>query len=160
MSRCRTGRTRVRPGCDRGQDWTILNNIEFLHNISEVFRKFLKILRHFRTCHLLLLLLSTFAKFRQNFIKIWLRNNNFDEKLENFGSIQYSISQKVFTIFDQKIEFGAVQKYVNLVDLEKCCKMSIYLQNLASIQPRTSLSKFGGWFNSIFNPLLNPHLTV
>ena len=50
----------------------------------------------------------------------------------------------MFTIFDQKIEFGAVQKYVNLVDLEKCCKMSIYLQNLASIQPRTSLSKFGG----------------
>ena len=35
----------------------------------------------------------------------------------NFGSIQYSISQKVFTIFDQKIEVGAVQKYVNLVDL-------------------------------------------
>ena len=40
--------------------------------------------------------------------------------------------------------FGAVQKDVNLVDLEKCCKINIYLQNLASIQPRTSLSKFGG----------------
>ena len=61
---------------------------------------------------------------------------------------------KLSTIFTKKIEFGAVQKDVNLVDLEKCCNMSIYLQNLASIQPRTSLSKFGGWFNSIFNPLL------
>ena len=48
---------------------------------------------------------------------------------------------KLFTIFDKNIEFGAVQKYVNLVDLEKCCKMSIWLQNLASIQPRTSPNK-------------------
>ena len=30
----------------------------------------------------------------------------------------------------------------NLVDLAKCCEMSIWTQNLASIQPRTSLSKF------------------
>ena len=33
-------------------------------------------------------------------------------------------------------------QYVNLVDLEKCCKMSIWLQNWASIQQRTSLDKF------------------
>ena len=35
-----------------------------------------------------------------------------------------------------------VQKYENLVDLEKCFPMSIWLQRLASIQKRTSLSKF------------------
>ena len=35
-----------------------------------------------------------------------------------------------------------MRKYANLVDLEKCCKMSIWLQRLASIQKRTSLSKF------------------
>ena len=38
-----------------------------------------------------------------------------------------------------------MQKYVNLVnlvDLVKSFPTSIYLQNLASIQPRTSLSKF------------------
>ena len=29
----------------------------------------------------------------------------------------------------------------NFVDLEKCCKMTIYLQRSASIQPRTSLGK-------------------
>ena len=34
--------------------------------------------------------------------------------------------------------FGAVQMCVHLVDLVKSFPMSIYLQNLASIQPRTS----------------------
>ena len=41
-----------------------------------------------------------------------------------------------------------VQKHVSLVDLVKSFPTIIYLQNLASIQPRTSLSKFGGKFNS------------
>ena len=50
--------------------------------------------------------------------------------------------RKCFTKFSCIFEFGAVQKFVNLVDLEKCCKMSIWLQKSASIQPRTSLSKF------------------
>ena len=35
-----------------------------------------------------------------------------------------------------------VQKRVNLVDLVKSFQTSIYSQNSASIQPRTSLSKF------------------
>ena len=35
-----------------------------------------------------------------------------------------------------------MQKNANLVDLEKCCKMSVRLQKSASIQPRTVLSKF------------------
>ena len=36
-----------------------------------------------------------------------------------------------------------MQRFANLVDLEKCCKVSICLQKSASIQPRTRLSKFG-----------------
>ena len=36
-----------------------------------------------------------------------------------------------------------MQKHVNLVDLVKSFPTNIYLQNLASIQPRTSLSKSG-----------------
>ena len=36
-----------------------------------------------------------------------------------------------------------MQKHVNLVDLVKSFPTNVYLQNLASIQPRTSLSKFG-----------------
>ena len=35
-----------------------------------------------------------------------------------------------------------VQRCDNLVDLEKSCKMSIYLQNLVSIQRRTSRLTF------------------
>ena len=40
-----------------------------------------------------------------------------------------------------KLEFRAVQKCVNLVDLEKCCKLTIWLPKSALIQPRTSLGK-------------------
>ena len=39
-------------------------------------------------------------------------------------------------------EICAVRRIANLVDLEKCWKMSIWLQKSASIQPRTSLLKF------------------
>ena len=39
-----------------------------------------------------------------------------------------------------------VQRNANLVDLEKCSKMSIWLQRLASMTSITSLSKFGGDF--------------
>ena len=35
-----------------------------------------------------------------------------------------------------------MRRIANLVDLEKCRKMSIWLQKSASIQPRTSLLKF------------------
>ena len=42
-----------------------------------------------------------------------------------------------------------MQKYVNLVDLVKSFPTSIYSQKSASIQPRTSLSKFGGKFDSL-----------
>ena len=35
-----------------------------------------------------------------------------------------------------------MQRNDNLIDLEKCCKMRPWLQKLASIQPRTSCSKF------------------
>ena len=47
-----------------------------------------------------------------------------------------------------------MQKYVNLVDLVKSFPTSIYLQKSASIQPRTSPSKIGGKFNSLFICLL------
>ena len=42
----------------------------------------------------------------------------------------------------QILSFEAVRRCGNLVDLEKCCKMRIWLQKSASIQPRTSLPKF------------------
>ena len=52
------------------------------------------------------------------------------------------MSQKRLTIFNRIFEIWAVQRIAKLVDLEKCFPMSIWLQRLASIQKRTSLSKF------------------
>ena len=49
---------------------------------------------------------------------------------------------KKFDKICEDFEFRAVQRCGNLVDLEKCSKMSIWTQNLALIQPRTSLLKF------------------
>ena len=45
------------------------------------------------------------------------------------------------TNFCEYFEFGSVRRCANLVDLEKCWKMIIYLQRSALIQPRTSLGK-------------------
>ena len=50
--------------------------------------------------------------------------------------------RKFLTKIFWNIELWAVQKHVNLVDLVKGFPTNIYLQNLASIQKRTSLSKF------------------
>ena len=52
-------------------------------------------------------------------------------------------------IFDEKIEIR-----VHCVDLGESFPTSIYLHKSASIQPRTSPSKFGGKFNSILIRLL------
>ena len=59
-------------------------------------------------------------------------------------------------IFDEKIEIRERCKGVHCVDLGESFPTSIYLQKSASIQPRTSPSKFGGKFNSIFTSLLGP----
>ena len=50
--------------------------------------------------------------------------------------------RKSLTKIFWNIEVWAVQKHVNLVDLVKSFPTNIYLQNLASIQPRTSPLKF------------------
>ena len=51
--------------------------------------------------------------------------------------------------FDRKIEIRKRCKGVHCVDLGESFPTSIYLQNLASMQPRTSLLKFeGGGFSA------------
>ena len=57
-------------------------------------------------------------------------------------------------IFDEKIEIGERCKGVHCVDLGESFPTRIYLQKSASIQPRTSPSKFGEKFNSLFTSLL------
>ena len=44
-------------------------------------------------------------------------------------------------IFYETFEIAAVQKDANLVELEKCCRTHIFLQNFVLIQPRTSPPK-------------------
>ena len=56
-------------------------------------------------------------------------------------------------IFCENFEIAAVQKDANLVELEKCCRTHIDLQNLASIQPRTSPLKFVGSRDSWAPPI-------
>ena len=48
-------------------------------------------------------------------------------------------------IFCENFEIAAVQKYANLVELEKCCQTHIFLQNFVLMQPRTSPPKI--WKN-------------
>ena len=57
-------------------------------------------------------------------------------------------------IFDEKIEIRERCKGVHCVDLGESFPTRIYLQKSASIQPRTSPSKFGEKFNSLFTSLL------
>ena len=52
-----------------------------------------------------------------------------------------------------------MQKYANLVDLVKSFPTSIYLQKSASIQPRTSLSKFEVIYSLLFIRLLTQKIS-
>ena len=51
-------------------------------------------------------------------------------------------SGKFSAIFNEKCEIRERWKGVHCVDLDESFPTSIYLQNLASIQPRTSPNKF------------------
>ena len=58
-------------------------------------------------------------------------------------------------IFYEKIEIEERCKGVHCVDLGESFPTSIYLQKSASIQPRTSPSKFGENYSILFNRVLN-----
>ena len=79
------------------------------------------------------------SKFRREIAILMQKLRMFEWIIIHF----YSILPKLWRVFCWNFEFWAVQKYVNFVDLEKCWKMTIWLQKSASIQQRTSLSKFG-----------------
>ena len=78
------------------------------------------------------------TKFHQNLASKWQNSIKKCWKMK----ISLFIFEKSLTIFDWNFEVWAVQKYANLVDRVKSFPTSIYLQKSASIQPRTSLSKF------------------
>ena len=62
-------------------------------------------------------------------------------KLQNFVNF-FSQNPEIFMkICKFNFEIRAVQKCVYLLDLEKCCEMTIWWPKSALIQPRTSLGK-------------------
>ena len=89
-------------------------------------------------------------KFGENLARF---NKKFSKILAKFAKILKK-SAKISAIFNEKIEIRERCKGVHCVDLGESFPTSIYLQKSASIQPRTSPSKFRGKFNSIFIRLL------
>ena len=82
---------------------------------------------------------------------------NFEKKVQNSTHVEIGAMQKLAESYDwknhpenpkgalqtlkSKVE-KAVQKCTHLVDFEKCCIMSMYLQKLASMEPRKGSDKF------------------
>ena len=85
------------------------------------------------------------------FVKIYqilkLKFLKFDKILQNLRHLQFFLLKFhenccfFKPIFCENFEIAAVQKYANLVELEKCCRTHIFLQNFVLIQPRTSPPK-------------------
>ena len=80
---------------------------------------------------------------------------NSTKKLKK-SEIQFFNRENNLVIFDEKIEIRERCKGVHCVDLGESFPTSIYLQTSASIQPRTSPSKFGGNYSILFNRVLTP----
>ena len=76
-------------------------------------------------------------KFGENLARF---NKKFSKILAKFAKILKK-SAKISAIFNEKIESRERCKGVHFVDLGESFPTHIYLQNLASIQPRTSPSK-------------------
>ena len=79
---------------------------------------------------------------------------NSTRKLKRIGNSIIQ-SRKNVDDFDEKIEIRERCKGVHCVDLGESFPTNIYLQKSASIQPRTSPSKFGGKSSSLFIRLLS-----
>ena len=97
---------------------------------------------------------------RTNFIKHSQKKlQNSTEKMKNIGNSIF-IREKMLAIFGWNFEFEERCKGVHCVDLGESFPTSIYLQKSASIQPRTSPSKFGGNYSILFNRVLKPQRTA
>ena len=59
-------------------------------------------------------------------------------------------SGKIWTGFRWNFEIWAVQKYENLVDLEKCCKNDYLVAIVAVHTAENEPLKVWGWFHSFF----------
>ena len=117
--------------------WTIRILSKFCQNLG----KFVRIHQKLWNLKNLKYFLETAAKFRENLIRIGSKINENRRKIvifaENLAKMRKSLMK-----FCWDFQFRWVRRCDNLVDLEKCWKMSIYLQRLVLIQRRTSRLKF------------------
>ena len=103
-------------------------NRQFFENIP---RKILHILNILEKCCIL-------EKSRKKLVKFGENSAKFSQNLRNF----WEKTAKNSAIFNENFEIRERCKGVHCVDLGESFPTSIYLQNLASIQPRTSPVKF------------------
>ena len=92
-----------------------------------------------------------FGKIPKKFGQIWRKFSKILAKLRNFGKK----TAKNSAIFNENFEIRERCKGVHCVDLGESFPTSIYLQKSASIQPRTSPSKFGGKYSLLFTGVLS-----
>ena len=88
-------------------------------------------------------------KFGQKLVKI----KNSANVLQILRFFQQSAKNSAF--FNEKFEIRERCKGVHCVDLGESFPTSIYLQKSASIQPRTSPSKFAGKYSILFTGVLS-----
>ena len=82
------------------------------------------------------------TKFFRDFSKMQQLSGTFRSLHAAFTPPSRRLSNRFFKpIFCENFQIAAVRKDANLEELEKCCRTHILLQNLASIQPRTSPPK-------------------
>jgi len=89
------------------------------------------------------------GKSREKLVKFSKNSAKIQQILANFATFCKNQQKKNSAIFNEKIEIRERCKGVHCVDLGESFPTSIYLQNLALIQPRTSLFNF-----FIFSPAL------
>ena len=98
-------------------------------------------------------------EFRQNSAKIAAKNDKIwrkiSKKLQNL-EIRETNAEECENL--QIFRLDRCEGVKDLVDLEKCCKMSIYLQKSASIQPRTSHFDLTASASEADGPRPRPHL--
>ena len=102
-------------------------------------------------------------KSRKNLAKIWPKFSKNSAKFGKFCENLQKKTAKFSAIFNENFAIRERCKGVHCVDLGESFPTSIYLQNLASIQPRTSpevlkfeLSEFWTWTSKFRTSYLQP----
>ena len=138
-----------------------MNNFHRIQNLNWNFGKFLICSRKFDwksdTRHYFL---EFGAKSGKKFIKNSQKKCKIRSVCDWISECSLIHSQKKMAIFDEKNEIRERCKGVHCVDLGESFPTSMYWQKSASIQPRTSPSKFGGKYSILFTGVLSYHRTM